>query len=101
MTDSRALRCAEAEFEAALMAASMAVDSEGRKIVLLSFPYRGWQPDAYKVTSQQIAEQLFGFMTRASGRGEGEVERRWVINARLILNAWEAALNYERLKVSP
>ena len=97
MTTNRQ-RCAEADFEAAMIACAMAVDSEGRKIHLANIPYRGWQPDAELVTSEDLSKAFFSLTANARVSWKVGGERRWVINARLLLNALEAAVNYEESK---
>jgi hypothetical protein len=93
--DTAALHRAEADLEAALVACRMAVDSEGRRIIL----FQRIDPlGTERYSPQAIAEIFFRFVTHADTRGSGEVERRWVINARLLLNAWEAAIHYETVK---
>jgi hypothetical protein len=104
----RALRCAEVEFEAALIAVSMATDSTGRRVVLLP-----WNPLAVTkqtFSSKDIRERLLKFHHQVAdthavimpddGSTAFETEARVIKNTRLLLNAWEAALNYERAKAA-
>jgi len=88
------IKVLEAEFEAALIACSMAVDSEGRKIILLNIP------DMQVISSVEIKKAFFQMTDRIGYESVfgGSSEERWVINVRLVLNAWLAALAYETVR---